>query len=711
MSSSNAKMASTNNSLRKEPKYLIRAPDSMSSKDLFKLSLRELSSSLSQTTSSHATFSIYLRWLEAHRQQSSKLTEHWQNTLLHWAQSLRSRGFLESEIIRTVEDWKEANGPFSSQDRRYPPTPKDIGMAFDEMEKKYRGDERVREESLADRLDRPLGDPYRLKDASIRSGSSPPRSNHDSDKAKRKKHKAENYDGKPPGNYICNRCGHKGMWRKPPVPMPVLFTHTEALYFSILHLQMNNYSMCRLLHHIQLLIQAPGHHLQVCPTNMDPTYDKPPPDDYKCEVCKARGKHFKSLCPWNTDPYSIIQKRKRQGIKTPYSNKGVVFGENKKDVDHQKAVEQRLDRRREPNDGRLSKASSTVSTEDSSPNPSLKDENQVKLERIDDLKSPLVKGGSGGSVNIDELMAEGRLDKEGHNNRKRSRLHDQSCSSSRDASPGPCAGGPMLKKARISDGKEIATSPRGETDFADSPFYTPHSKIGSPGDTVPGSADLFKTDDSSLKEAHGSDKKRRQEGETEGGAREKLFRTETSICGGTKNGPYAGAMDDDPPHTRGISIRGPPEFAPKQKEEAEEGAVRMNQVRTTPPPEERPINNRDCDLYNNGDYCSRLGTDLGCPYYHDPDARKAVLEERQHRRHWTEHKFNPDALSIDGSDTDTSEEIEVELSPKQYSNFVQKLMHSRPEMSEIVNVIKKRPTAVDMWKIDDQRRMEQMNDQ
>jgi hypothetical protein len=205
-------MSSTGSS-RKEPNYSIIDRDLMSTKHLVTLSLRQLSSSLPQTTSSCVTLSIYLRWLEAHRQQPSKLTEHWQNTLLHWTQSLRSRGFLESEIIRTVEDWKEANGPFRSKDRRHPPTPRDIGMAFDEMEKKYRGDERVRKESLADRLDRPLGVSHRSKGTSIRSGDSPPRSKHDSDKAKKKKHKAENFEGKPPGNYICNRCGHKGMWR------------------------------------------------------------------------------------------------------------------------------------------------------------------------------------------------------------------------------------------------------------------------------------------------------------------------------------------------------------------------------------------------------------------------------------------------------------------------------------------------------------------
>jgi len=54
--------------------------------------------------------------------------------------------------------------------------------------------------------------------------------------------------------------------------------------------------------------------LQVCPTNIDPAYDRPPGDTYVCAICSARGEHFNSLCPKNTDPYCLTQKRKRAGI-------------------------------------------------------------------------------------------------------------------------------------------------------------------------------------------------------------------------------------------------------------------------------------------------------------------------------------------------------------------------------------------------------------
>jgi hypothetical protein len=54
-------------------------------------------------------------------------------------------------------------------------------------------------------------------------------------------------------------------------------------------------------------------------------------------------------------------------------------------------------------------------------------------------------------------------------------------------------------------------------------------------------------------------------------------------------------------------------------------------------------------------------------------------------------------------------DIELSRPPKQYSNLVRMLMLSRPEMSEVVNAVKKRPTAIDMWKLDDQRRREEMD--
>jgi hypothetical protein len=49
---------------------------------------------------------------------------------------------------------------------------------------------------------------------------------------------------------------------------------------------------------------------------MNPAFDKPPDYKYTCTICNANGEHYKSLCPKNPDPLSIIQRRKIQGVKT-----------------------------------------------------------------------------------------------------------------------------------------------------------------------------------------------------------------------------------------------------------------------------------------------------------------------------------------------------------------------------------------------------------
>ncbi|KXJ85492.1 hypothetical protein Micbo1qcDRAFT_209900 [Microdochium bolleyi] len=53
----------------------------------------------------------------------------------------------------------------------------------------------------------------------------------------------------------------------------------------------------------------PGHWLQHCPTNLDPSYDVPPYRDYKCDICGARGEHFVTLCPRNREPTSLTRQR------------------------------------------------------------------------------------------------------------------------------------------------------------------------------------------------------------------------------------------------------------------------------------------------------------------------------------------------------------------------------------------------------------------
>jgi hypothetical protein len=43
---------------------------------------------------------------------------------------------------------------------------------------------------------------------------------------------------------------------------------------------------------------------------MDPSFDTVPDIHYTCDLCGLQGEHFKTLCPDNTDPLSLNQKRR-----------------------------------------------------------------------------------------------------------------------------------------------------------------------------------------------------------------------------------------------------------------------------------------------------------------------------------------------------------------------------------------------------------------
>lgn len=62
------------------------------------------------------------------------------------------------------------------------------------------------------------------------------------------------------------------------------------------------------------LTNLSGHHIQDCPTSLDPRMDMSPEFAYKCRICKLRGEHYSTLCPSNQDPSSITQQRRRAGV-------------------------------------------------------------------------------------------------------------------------------------------------------------------------------------------------------------------------------------------------------------------------------------------------------------------------------------------------------------------------------------------------------------
>lgn len=186
-----------------------------------------------------------------HRQEPSKLSEHWSNTLMHWVQSLRSRGFRQNEIISEVNAWKEENGPFRSLEKRHPPTPKDIMKVFGDADELLDPlDERrslARERALDRTWNERREDSIR-KDIRIAKDPKEPKSARGVSTLSRRDGNASRdpYQEPPPKSYTCNRCGEKGMPRslrgrlhllqvKLALPLPLVFSSPAgAGYLSTL---------------------------------------------------------------------------------------------------------------------------------------------------------------------------------------------------------------------------------------------------------------------------------------------------------------------------------------------------------------------------------------------------------------------------------------------------------------------------------------------
>ncbi|KAI9645568.1 hypothetical protein NHQ30_006310 [Ciborinia camelliae] len=227
---------------------LFRAPDLVTEEDLLSISLSNLAKNVNDKLPDPITMKIYLRWLEAHRKNSSQLCKAWPNTVKQWVESLKNRGFDKEKVISEVEDWKKANGPFKKwskgwAEQKHPPSIDEIERAFDEKH--------------ITKKDRSLG--------KVDSG----RGGYASDRPSGKMGFGGGSSDYVPPNYICNRCGKN------------------------------------------------GHSVKQCPTNMDPAFDKTPPESYQCSICNKFGKHWYSLCPKNTREDSITQRRLAAGIQVP----------------------------------------------------------------------------------------------------------------------------------------------------------------------------------------------------------------------------------------------------------------------------------------------------------------------------------------------------------------------------------------------------------
>ena len=179
--------------------------DSVQDSELYDLSLSKLSKGLPHSTSSRQTMSMYLRWLDFHCRHPTPELIHWPNTLLHWTQSLRSRGFTEEEVVSDVGKWKIEHDIDWYEDGRYMPRAKDVERAY----QLSLPNEKLSEKKRERRIDR-KGDSWRPYDATLEQRIKDRRNGKHTGSTP-----ANVYDKSPPSSYVCNRCGKKGLLQQP----------------------------------------------------------------------------------------------------------------------------------------------------------------------------------------------------------------------------------------------------------------------------------------------------------------------------------------------------------------------------------------------------------------------------------------------------------------------------------------------------------------
>jgi hypothetical protein len=196
---------------RTKPGETFNSPSKLSDRELLNVPLRILSRGISITTSLSTTAKVYLRWIEAHRVANSKFTEHWDNTILHWAQSLRARGFKSQGIINEILIWKKEVGPLPLVDGRRPLESSDIENAYNDPSECSKSTKTKDETSWKREIQR--------DDLAVSYHDEPERSYHTQVQSSYEKYRSlpkkklyDNFQEAPPPSYICNRCGKKGVF-------------------------------------------------------------------------------------------------------------------------------------------------------------------------------------------------------------------------------------------------------------------------------------------------------------------------------------------------------------------------------------------------------------------------------------------------------------------------------------------------------------------
>lgn len=137
---------------------------------------------------------------------------------------------------------------------------------------------------------------------------------------------------------------------------------------------------------------------------MDPAHDKPPDNNYLCMICDSRGKHFRSLCPMNTGPHSITQKRRRAEIVTLTSASPKTLERSK----HHGRQEVKLGRSNACADRGLFGEYDTHRSSSTSESPASSGTSTCeKLQEIADLRGRLERGDSVEPIEIEMVLSAG----------------------------------------------------------------------------------------------------------------------------------------------------------------------------------------------------------------------------------------------------------------------------------------------------------------
>ncbi|KAI1369586.1 hypothetical protein F5Y08DRAFT_350261 [Xylaria arbuscula] len=201
----------------------------------------------------------------------------------------------------------------------------------------------------------------------------------------------------------------------------------------------------------------PGHLLHLCPTNLDPLYDKAPPRDYRCVFCGRYGKHYATLCWKNPNEESLVKRRERaaaesQEPRTPNRNGRPLY----RSRDNSTRRSQNHYRSRSPRQHHREYYRSR------SPDRYYRrtDASRKEGDRLD-------------GSDISSYTARARLPLEHHGSSKSSRLRDSSSQSERQRytpSPSSCIRSPMPERTgnrRIDLGKLPRNSDEGRLAYDD----------------------------------------------------------------------------------------------------------------------------------------------------------------------------------------------------------------------------------------------------